>query len=64
MHQLPECDSYMHLSFGGTCSHQPPFICETGIVTIVTIVTLQGGMRFTVILDLLTLRGGTRFATS
>jgi len=32
MHQLPECDSYMHLSFGGTCSPQPPFICETGTI--------------------------------
>ena len=32
MHQLPECDSYMHLSFGGTCSLQSPFICETSTI--------------------------------
>ena len=32
MHQLPECNSYMHLSFGGTCSPQPPFIFETGTI--------------------------------
>ena len=31
MHQLPECDSYTHLSFGRTCS-PPPFICETGTI--------------------------------
>merc|ERR1719431_2085255 len=30
MHQLSECDSYMHLSFRGICSPQPPLICETG----------------------------------
>ena len=32
MHQLPECDSYMHLSFSGTCSPQPPFVYETGTI--------------------------------